>query len=150
MHGYLSLSNPHLLPLLLLLAMASPTDSTSSLAATNLFAMPNDRAPPPASTLMLLNIHTLPLCCSTSTAMFLHPLQGRRQLQAVDRDPSSSSPSRSLGLVSHVDGSVDAAAMFNDPEWLQVNSCIISWLYSTVSKDIWCDVYNPSASAYTT
>ena len=39
--------------------------------------------------------------------------------------------------------------MIDDPEWLQVDSCIVSWLYSTVSKDIWSDVYRPRSSAYT-
>ena len=39
--------------------------------------------------------------------------------------------------------------MIDDPEWLQVDSCIVSWLYSTVSKDIWSDVYKPRSNAYT-
>jgi hypothetical protein len=54
-----------------------------------------------------------------------------------------------FGLVSLVDGNVAAATMIDDPEWLQVDSCIVQWLYSTVSKDIWSDVYRPQNSAYT-
>ena len=38
--------------------------------------------------------------------------------------------------------------MTDDPEWLQIDACIVSWLYSTVSKDIWNDVYKPGNTAY--
>jgi hypothetical protein len=30
----------------------------------------------------------------------------------------SNLPSRSFGLMNHIDGMVDAAAMFDDPKWL--------------------------------
>jgi len=52
-------------------------------------------------------------------------------------------------LVNHIDGTINAAAMIDDPEWLQVDSCIVLWLYSTVSKDIWSNAYKPCNSAYT-
>jgi hypothetical protein len=35
---------------------------------------------------------------------------------------------KKFGLLDHIDGSVDAAAMFGDAEWLQVDACIVSWL----------------------
>jgi hypothetical protein len=38
--------------------------------------------------------------------------------------------------------------MRDDPEWLQLDACIVSWLYSTVSKDIWNDVFRPTNTAY--
>jgi hypothetical protein len=57
---------------------------------------------------------------------------------------------KKFGLINHIDGTVDAAAMFNDPEWLQVDSCITSWLYNTVSKEIWNDVNRPNATAHST
>jgi hypothetical protein len=37
--------------------------------------------------------------------------------------------------------------MFDDPKWLQIDSCIVSWLYSMVSKDIWNDVFKPHNTA---
>jgi len=55
---------------------------------------------------------------------------------------------KKFGLVSHIDGTVDAAAMIHDAEWLQVNAYIVSWLYNTVSKEIWNDVNRPNAIAY--
>jgi hypothetical protein len=54
-----------------------------------------------------------------------------------------------FGLLSHVDGTVAVAAMVDDTEWLQIDSCIVSWLYATISKEIWSDVFKPKASAYT-
>jgi hypothetical protein len=40
--------------------------------------------------------------------------------------------------------------MIDDPEWLQIDSCIIvSWLYSTISKELWNDVNKSRTSAYT-
>ncbi|XP_066323507.1 uncharacterized protein [Miscanthus floridulus] len=38
--------------------------------------------------------------------------------------------------------------MTDDAEWLQIDACIVSWLYSTVSKDIWNDVYKPGNTVY--
>jgi hypothetical protein len=55
---------------------------------------------------------------------------------------------KKFGLLRHIDGTVDAAAMHDDPEWLQLDACIVSWLYSTVSKDIWNDVFRPTNTAY--
>ncbi|XP_066375169.1 uncharacterized protein [Miscanthus floridulus] len=55
---------------------------------------------------------------------------------------------KKFNLVSHVDGSVAVAAMLNDPEWLHRLTPAYSGLYSTVSKEIWSDVYKPNAFAY--
>ena len=51
-------------------------------------------------------------------------------------------------LLDHIDGTVDAAAMIDDAEWLQVDACVVSWLYTTVSKEIWNDVNRPNATAF--
>jgi hypothetical protein len=40
---------------------------------------------------------------------------------------------KKFGLVNHIDGTVDAATKIDDPEWLQIDSCIVSWLYSIMS-----------------
>jgi hypothetical protein len=40
---------------------------------------------------------------------------------------------RKFGIFDHVDGSIDAQAMWHDNEWLQVNQGIVSWLYNSVS-----------------
>jgi hypothetical protein len=53
-----------------------------------------------------------------------------------------------FGLLDHIDGTVDAAAKFDDPEWLQVDACIVSWLYNTISTEIWNDVNRPNTCAY--
>jgi hypothetical protein len=41
-----------------------------------------------------------------------------------------------FGIVIHVDGSIDAQAMWHDNEWLQVDQVIVSWLYNYVSPQI--------------
>jgi hypothetical protein len=43
---------------------------------------------------------------------------------------------RKFGIVDHVDGSIDAQAMWHDTEWLQVDQGIVSWLYNSVSPHI--------------
>jgi hypothetical protein len=55
---------------------------------------------------------------------------------------------KKFGLLNHIDGTIDAAAMLDDAEWLQIDSCIVSWLYSTISKEIWNDVNRPGATAF--
>jgi hypothetical protein len=39
-------------------------------------------------------------------------------------------------IIDHVDGSIDAQAMWHDTEWLQVDQGIVSWLYNSVSPQI--------------
>ena len=113
--------------------MASPSGSSSS----NPFAGPADPAPPAASTLVLLNIRNhVPVVLSSDDGNFR---QWRNFFELTFQK---------FGLVNHIDDTVDAAAMIDDPEWLQVDSCIVSWLYSTVSKEIWNDVNRPCATAY--
>lgn len=52
-----------------------------------------------------------------------------------------------FGLTNHVDGTIDAVLMRDDVEWAQIDSCIVSWLYTSVSKDIMDAVYQPHLSA---
>jgi hypothetical protein len=55
---------------------------------------------------------------------------------------------KKFGLTNHIDGSIDAILMQDEVEWLQIDSCITSWLYTTVSKDIMDAVYHPQQSAF--
>jgi histone deacetylase 1/2 len=55
---------------------------------------------------------------------------------------------KKFGLLDHIDGSVDAAVMIDDPEWLQIDACIVTWLYNTISTEIWNDVNRPNTCAY--
>jgi hypothetical protein len=48
---------------------------------------------------------------------------------------------RKLGLMDHVDGSVDAQTRLLDVEWTQLDHCIISWIYLPVSKTTQQAVY---------
>jgi hypothetical protein len=41
-----------------------------------------------------------------------------------------------FGLLDHVDGTVNAQAMWHNAEWLQVDPCIISWLYNSVTPSL--------------
>ena len=116
--------------------MASPHSSATS-HESNPFAGPADPAPPTASTLVLLNIRNhVPVVLSADEGNF------RQWRSCVELTLQK------FGLVSHIDGTVDAAAMIHDAEWLQVDACIVSWLYNTVSKEIWNDVNRPNANAY--
>ncbi|XP_020147772.1 uncharacterized protein [Aegilops tauschii subsp. strangulata] len=54
---------------------------------------------------------------------------------------------RKLGLLDHIDGSVDALMALGDVEWTQIDQCIVSWLYTTVSKDILEIIIQPSHTA---
>jgi len=113
--------------------MASPHGSFSS----NPFADGSEPAPPPSSTLVLLNIRNhVPVTLSAEDGNFR---QWRSFFELTIKK---------FGLLNHIDGTVDAAAMLDDAEWLQIDSSIVSWLYSTVSKEIWNDVNRPGATAY--
>ena len=80
--------------------MASPHGS----ADYNPFASPD---PPPASSLMLLNIRNhVPVVLSADEGNF------RQWLSFFELIVQK------LGIANHIDGTVDAAAMFDDPEWL--------------------------------
>lgn len=114
--------------------MTSPTGSVTS----NPFASSaSSGGPPSAHTLVLLNIHNhVPVVLTMDDGNF-------RQWRSFFELTFNK-----FDLVNHVDGTIDAAAMIDDPEWLQVDACIVQWLYSTVSKDIWSDVYSPRTIAY--
>lgn len=75
--------------------MASPTGSISS----NPFAMTDEPAPPKASTLVLLNIHShVPIILTTDDGNFR---QWRTFFELTIKK---------FGLLSHIDGTIDAAA----------------------------------------
>jgi hypothetical protein len=48
---------------------------------------------------------------------------------------------RKLGIINHVDGSIDAQAMWHDIDWLQVDQGIESWIYNSMSPQIMKMVY---------
>lgn len=84
--------------------MNSPHGSHSS----NPFAGSDEPVPPSASTLVLLNIHNhVPVTLSTADDNFR---QWRSFIELTIKK---------FGLLNHIDATVDAAAMFDDPEWLQ-------------------------------
>jgi hypothetical protein len=118
--------------------MASPRSSSDYTATnTNPFAPLSPGAPPSAATIALLNIHGhVPVTLGMNEANFR---QWRTFFELT---------LQKFALTSHIDGSLDAVLMRHDPEWLQIDACIVSWLYSTVAKSIMDDVNKPRASAY--
>ena len=55
---------------------------------------------------------------------------------------------RKFGLMNYVDGSMDSSLMFDNAEWLQIDTCIVSWLYTTLSDDLHSAVMQPDDDAY--
>ncbi|CAN6351305.1 unnamed protein product [Urochloa humidicola] len=53
-----------------------------------------------------------------------------------------------FGLIDHIDGTVDAQLRLHDAEWTQIDHCVVSWLYSTVSKGIMDTVFQPRRTAF--
>ncbi|XP_073353852.1 uncharacterized protein [Aegilops tauschii subsp. strangulata] len=43
---------------------------------------------------------------------------------------------RENNLVDHVDGSVDSRAMVGDSEWTAIDTTLIRWFFTTISKDL--------------
>ena len=113
----------------------STSDTTAN--SGNPFAPLSPGAPPPAATIALLNIHGhVPVTLDMNAANFR---QWRMFFELTFKK---------FALTSHIDGSLDAILMRHDPEWLQIDACIMSWLYSTVAKPIMDHVYKPQANAY--
>jgi hypothetical protein len=113
--------------------MASP-NSTSASDATNPFAGPD---PPPATTVAMIGIKAhVPDTLDMEAANF----RSWRTLFELTF--------QKFGLMDHVDGSLDAVLMQDDFEWRQIDACIVSWLYTTVSKSIMDTVYQPRSSAH--
>ncbi|KAK1653738.1 hypothetical protein QYE76_071543 [Lolium multiflorum] len=54
---------------------------------------------------------------------------------------------RKLGITDHINGLVDAQMMLHDVEWTQIDQCIVSWLYTTVSRPILNIIIQPSDTA---
>lgn len=55
---------------------------------------------------------------------------------------------RKFGILDHVDGTRLSQLMLDDAEWTQVDTCIVSWLYTTLSPDL-SAVIQPADDAYT-
>jgi hypothetical protein len=55
---------------------------------------------------------------------------------------------RKFGLLDHVDDIVDAQAIWHNAEWLQVDQCIISWLYNSMTPGLMQMVQVPQPTAY--
>jgi hypothetical protein len=55
---------------------------------------------------------------------------------------------RKFGLIDYVDGTVDAQNMWHNVEWLQINQCIVSWLYTSVTSPLMQMVQVPQLKAY--
>ncbi|KAL6661383.1 hypothetical protein ACP70R_000767 [Stipagrostis hirtigluma subsp. patula] len=55
---------------------------------------------------------------------------------------------RKFGLMDHIDGTADIFTRANDVEWVQIDCCIVSWLYTTVSKDIFDIIVKDRDTAY--
>jgi hypothetical protein len=39
-------------------------------------------------------------------------------------------------LINHVDGTIDAQNMWHNTEWLQIDQCIVSWLYTSITPSL--------------
>ncbi|RLN43044.1 hypothetical protein C2845_PM01G14150 [Panicum miliaceum] len=117
--------------------MASSPSSSSSAPSGNPFWSLSHGAPPPAATIAVLNIHGyVPVTLDMDEANFR---QWRTFFELTFQK---------FSLDSHIDGSLDAALMRHDAEWLQIDASIVSWLYSTVDKSIMDVVYAPRNSAF--
>ncbi|XP_039787634.1 uncharacterized protein LOC120654143 [Panicum virgatum] len=119
--------------------MASSHSSTGSTAthSGNPFAPLSPGAPPPAATIALLNIHGhVPVTLDMNAANFR---QWRTFFDLTFKK---------FALMSHIDGTLDAILVRHDPQWLQIDACIVSWLYSTVAKSIMDHVYKPQTTTY--
>ncbi|XP_039851787.1 uncharacterized protein LOC120710200 [Panicum virgatum] len=55
---------------------------------------------------------------------------------------------KKFGLLDHVDGSVDAQLQVFDPEWTQIDTCVVSWIYATLSDDLLSAVIQPDDTAH--
>ncbi|CAN6193589.1 unnamed protein product [Urochloa humidicola] len=56
---------------------------------------------------------------------------------------------RKFGLVDHINGTTDARLQIHDAEWTQIDTCIVSCLYSTLSPDLLNAMIQPNDDAYT-
>ncbi|KAF0919804.1 hypothetical protein E2562_031665 [Oryza meyeriana var. granulata] len=55
---------------------------------------------------------------------------------------------RKFGLVDHINGTVDSQLKHGDVDWLQIDVCIVSWLYSTICPDLLNTIIKPRDDAY--
>jgi hypothetical protein len=110
--------------------------SSSGSSSTNPFAAPLPD-PPSASAIVKINIQQhVPVVLNMDESNFQ---QWRTFFDLTFKK---------FGLLNHVDGSLDAILMQDEVEWLQIDSCITSWLYTTVAKDIMDAINRPQQSAF--
>ncbi|KAK3133384.1 hypothetical protein QOZ80_6AG0535860 [Eleusine coracana subsp. coracana] len=57
---------------------------------------------------------------------------------------------RKFGVLDHIDGTRFSHLMLDDTDWTQIDTCIVSWLYTTLSSDLLTAVIQPPDDAYTT
>ncbi|XP_062179457.1 uncharacterized protein LOC133884094 [Phragmites australis] len=113
--------------------MASSPHSTASSSATNPFSTAAP-TPIPASTLQLVNIRShvpieLDFTEANYSAFFMLTF-------------------RKFGMLDQIDGTVDARQHIYDAEWTQVDSAIVSWPYTTVSREIFNTMLKPNYNTY--
>jgi hypothetical protein len=53
-----------------------------------------------------------------------------------------------LGIIDRIDGTIDARLRADDAEWLQIDGCITSWIYATVTPEIMSFVMQPRITAF--
>ncbi|KAL6634084.1 hypothetical protein ACP70R_026755 [Stipagrostis hirtigluma subsp. patula] len=118
--------------------MTSP--STSSDASSGAFTNPFVTRPTAiaASTVQLINI-------SSHVPAVLDFVESNYAAWSTFFDNTL----RKFGIVDHVDGSVDAQTRIFDGEWSQIDYCVVSWLYATVSKEIRDMVMQPRHTVLT-
>lgn len=115
---------------------SSPSSSLSGSSASNPFADSPPRAIA-ASTLQHVNIRThVPIVLDYDESNF--------SIWCSFFDATL----RKFGLLNHVDGSVDARAMWHNTDWLQVDQCIVSWLYTSISPAMMKMVQVPDPTVY--
>ena len=56
---------------------------------------------------------------------------------------------RKFGIEDHVDGTVDSRAMPLDTEWTQIDTCIVSWIYTMLFAELLSTVVQPHDNTYT-
>lgn len=111
--------------------------SSSGSSSTNPFAAPAPEPPSAASAIVKINIHAhVPVVLDMDESNFR---QWRTFFDLTFKK---------FGLTDHIDDTLDAILMQDEVEWMQIDSCIASWLYTTVSKDIMDAVYRPQQSAF--
>jgi hypothetical protein len=116
-----------ILPLRSPLMASSPTSSVSgSVHSSNPFAGPSSRPT------LITSVSIQHVNIRAHVPIILDFVENNISMWSAFFDATL----RKFGVINHVDGSIDAQAMWHDPEWLQVDQGIVSWLYNSVSPQI--------------